>query len=51
MYLLDDDTGELWAKVSQGEEIVEIRLQVGDGIAGSVAKTGKSLNVLSLIHI
>lgn len=45
LYLLDDETGELWAKVAQGEEMVEIRLRVGDGIAGSVAKSGKSLNI------
>ncbi|MEM6959763.1 MAG: GAF domain-containing protein, partial [Myxococcota bacterium] len=45
LYLLDDDTGELWAKISQGEELVEIRLKVGDGIAGAVARSGRSLNV------
>lgn len=45
LYLLDEETGELWSKVAQGEETVEIRLQVGEGLAGSVAKTGKSLNL------
>lgn len=45
IYLIDDDTDELWAKISQGEETVEIRLPVGEGIAGHVARTGKSLNI------
>ena len=45
LYLLDDDTGELWSKVAQGETLAEIRLPVGAGLAGYVAKSGKSLNV------
>lgn len=45
LYLLDDDSGELWSKVAQGETMQEIRLPVGSGLAGTVAKTGKSLNV------
>ena len=45
LYLLDEDTGELWSKVAQGETLQEIRLPVGAGLAGHVAKTGKSLNV------
>lgn len=45
LYLLDEDTGELWSKVAQGEHTIEIRLKVGEGLAGSVAKTGKSLNL------
>lgn len=45
LYLLDEDTGELWSKVAQGEHTVEIRLNLGEGLAGSVAKTGKSLNL------
>ncbi|HJK94169.1 MAG: histidine kinase [Sandaracinus sp.] len=45
LYLLDEDTGELWSKLAQGEHVHEIRLKVGEGLAGSVAKTGKSLNL------
>jgi len=45
LYLLDEDTGELWSKVAQGEHVLEIRLHVGEGLAGSVAKTGRSLNL------
>jgi len=45
LYLLDDESDELWSKVAQGEQTVEIRLKVGEGLAGSVARTGKSLNL------
>ena len=45
LYLLDEDAGELWSKVAQGEEVMEIRLRVGEGIAGWVAKAGEPLNI------
>lgn len=45
MFLVDDRTGELWSKVVQGGVNIEIRLQRGQGIAGWVAMTGKSLNI------
>jgi signal transduction histidine kinase/putative methionine-R-sulfoxide reductase with GAF domain len=45
LFLLDEETGELWSKVSQGIVDQEIRLQPGEGIAGWVAQRGKSLNV------
>lgn len=45
LYLLDDDTGELWSTVAQGESEHEIRLAVGEGLAGWVAQTGKPLRV------
>ena len=45
LYLLDEDTNELWSKVAQGEHVHEIRLKLGEGLAGSVAKAGKSLNL------
>src|SRR3954471_22114691 len=34
LYLLSEDGRTLWSKVSQGSERVEIRLEVGEGIAG-----------------
>jgi signal transduction histidine kinase len=43
LYLLDAARGELWSKVLQGGDLVEIRLPVGTGIAGHVAKTGESV--------
>ncbi len=45
LYLLDDETNELWSKVAQGENSFEIRLKLGEGLAGSVAKSGRSLNI------
>ncbi len=45
LYLIDEGSGELSAKVKQGEDIHEIRLRIGEGLAGSVAKSGKSLNI------
>ncbi|MEC8023488.1 MAG: GAF domain-containing protein [Myxococcota bacterium] len=45
LYLLDEDRRELWAKVAQGAEDREIRIPVGEGLAGWVAKTGQSINI------
>jgi K+-sensing histidine kinase KdpD len=45
LYMLDATTGELWSRVAQGNNIVEIRLPVGKGLAGYVAKTGEVVNI------
>jgi signal transduction histidine kinase len=45
LYLMTDDRHELWSKVVQGGEVVDIRLKVGEGIAGSVAASGESVNI------
>ena len=45
LYLLDEERGEVWSKVAQGEQIVEIRLKIGEGLAGWVAKSGRILNI------
>ncbi len=45
LYLLDREKNELWSKVLQGDELTEIRLPVGKGIAGWVAETGEVLNI------
>src|SRR5665647_2459369 len=37
LFLVTEDGRTLWSKVSQGGERVEIRLPVGEGIAGWVA--------------
>src|SRR2546423_15583921 len=44
LYLASDDGAELWSKVLQGGEVLEIRLRVGEGIAGWVGKTGEIVN-------
>ena len=45
LFLVDHENGELWSKVTQGPRVSEIRLRVGEGIAGWVAQSGKSLNI------
>jgi K+-sensing histidine kinase KdpD len=43
LYLVEND--EIWSKVLIGDEIEEIRLKVGEGIAGWVAENGEILNI------
>ena len=52
LFVLDEETGELWSKVAQGgteedgaPEVQEFRLSVGEGLAGWVARSGRSLNI------
>jgi K+-sensing histidine kinase KdpD len=43
LYLVDDIKKELWSKVHQGTDMVEIRLPIGKGLAGFVAETGETI--------
>lgn len=45
LYLVDKTTSEVWSKVLVGGEVEEIRLKIGDGIAGWVAEHGQTLNI------
>ena len=45
LYLLDERRHELVSRIVQGDDVQQIRLKVGQGIAGSVAQTGKTLLV------
>ncbi len=46
LYLADETSNELWSKVAQGRNnMVEIRLPIGRGLAGYVAKTGETVNI------
>jgi len=45
LYLLDEANDELVSRVAQGEDVRSIRLKIGHGIAGYVARTGKPLHV------
>jgi len=45
LFMVDERNEELWSKVIQGDQVNEIRLQIGEGIAGWVAQTGLSMNV------
>jgi len=45
LYLLDGARQELWAIVALGDGVQEIRLPLGEGLAGHVARTGETVNV------
>ncbi len=45
LYLLTEDGRQVWSKVSQGSDRIEIRLDLGEGIAGWVAKTREIVNI------
>ena len=45
LFLLDNPAGELWSKVAEGEEMREIRIPVGKGVAGWVVEHGEMVNI------
>jgi K+-sensing histidine kinase KdpD len=45
LYLVDDIKKELWSKVHQGTDMVEIRLPIGKGLSGYVAETGETIMI------
>jgi signal transduction histidine kinase len=45
LYVMDESRTELWTKVLQADEIREIRLKIGEGIAGWVGKTGETVRI------
>jgi signal transduction histidine kinase len=45
LYLLDEANDELVSRMVVGEQVRSIRMKVGHGIAGLVAKTGRALRV------
>ncbi len=45
LFLLDNASGELWSKVAMGLETKEIRLRMGQGVAGWVAQNNESVNI------
>jgi K+-sensing histidine kinase KdpD len=46
LFLLDAEKDELWSKIAQGSKLREIRLPMGKGLAGWVARNGRSLNLV-----
>lgn len=42
-FIVDHGRGQLWSRVTQGHESIEIRLPVGAGVAGHVAETGRKV--------
>lgn len=45
LYVVDKEKNELWSKVLIGNDIQEIRMSIGEGIAGWVAQTGEVINL------
>ncbi len=45
LFLVDREKGIVWSKIAQGAEIKEIRVALGQGIAGWVADTGQIVNI------
>jgi signal transduction histidine kinase/putative methionine-R-sulfoxide reductase with GAF domain len=45
LYLLDEANDELVSRIAQGADVHSVRLKVGQGIAGHVARHGKPLHV------
>jgi HD-GYP domain-containing protein (c-di-GMP phosphodiesterase class II) len=45
LFLVDRARNELWSKIAQGLEVREIRIKIGMGISGYVAKTGNTVNI------
>jgi len=45
LYVVDQESAQLWARYGQSGRPQEIRLRLGQGLAGWVAKNGRPLNV------
>ncbi|MCK9279564.1 MAG: ATP-binding protein [Melioribacteraceae bacterium] len=45
LYIVDKSKNEIWSKIAIGSETKEIRLKIGEGLAGHVALTGVTLNI------
>jgi len=45
LYLVDADKQQLWTRIAQGLEIKEVRVPIGTGISGHVAKTRETVNI------
>jgi signal transduction histidine kinase len=45
LYLVEKETKEIWSKVLVSDNVKEIRLKIGEGIAGWVAENGELLNI------
>lgn len=45
LFMVDDKSAEIWSLIAHGLEKQEIRLPLGKGIAGLVAKTGEIVNI------
>ena len=45
VFVMSRNAEEIWSRVLSGEESLEIRLPLGQGIAGTVAQTGETIRL------
>lgn len=45
LYLVDNNKKEIWSMIAMGSETYEIRLKIGEGLAGYCAQTGETINI------
>jgi len=45
IYLVNKEKDEIWSKVKDGDEISEIKLKIGEGLAGWVAQNKEVVNI------
>jgi diguanylate cyclase (GGDEF)-like protein len=45
LFLINREKNEMWAKIAQGVNVIDIRFPLGAGIAGLVGRTGEAVNV------
>ena len=45
LYLVDKEKDELWSVIAMNAELQEIRLKIGEGLAGHVALNGETINI------
>lgn len=50
IYLIDENTHEIWSRILVGNEMNEIRQSIGKGISGYVAQTGETVNIEDAYH-
>lgn len=48
LYIIDQEKHELWSKIVRGDNIEEIRLNIGVGLAGWVALAGETVNIVDV---
>ena len=45
LYLVDNKKKEIWSMIAMGAGTFEIRLKIGEGLAGYCAQTGETINI------
>ena len=45
LYIVDKSKKEIWSMIAMGAETFEIRLKIGEGLAGYCSKTGETINI------